>query len=323
MAKSFDINSSSFVGELALPYVAPAILSANTLASGYIRVIENVRYKAVLKKLTGGTLRAATCDFTPTAGSMDLDEVVLTLTDLAIDEQICKDDFRQDWEAAQMGASYLNNNMPPNAQEFLLLHLAQTAAKAMEQNIWQGNYDADGTGGGSAIVSDFDGLLKLIVDASPSYETTVAGAFTADADGTTGILTHLDTLVGQAPVDIQGSEDTVIYMSRKSLYQLQRAMAGLAVTSGGYSPTFVGDNRPTQFLGHQIVVPAGMANDTLLMGQKDNFVFGTDLTSDIIEANVIDMSKTDASRNIRVSMRFSGGVQIVDHDSYSVVRRSS
>lgn len=49
MAKSLDINSSSYAGELALPYIAPAILSADTIANGYITVHENVKFKAVLK----------------------------------------------------------------------------------------------------------------------------------------------------------------------------------------------------------------------------------------------------------------------------------
>ena len=46
-----DINNSSYNGELALPYIAPAILSADTIANGYITVHENVKHKAVLKKL--------------------------------------------------------------------------------------------------------------------------------------------------------------------------------------------------------------------------------------------------------------------------------
>ena len=35
--------NSNYAGTAALPYVAPAILSGDTIANGYVEVLENVR----------------------------------------------------------------------------------------------------------------------------------------------------------------------------------------------------------------------------------------------------------------------------------------
>lgn len=320
--KSVDINNSSYAGELALPYIRPAILAANSIREGLITLKEGVKDKAVMKKLSGGTLIAAGCDFDSTSGSMDVDEVTLEVTDLMVNEQLCKRDFRRDWEALQTGRGFRNTRIPPNFEAFLFQHLGLKVSEQVELNMWQGNYDLDGSSGGSAVVTAIDGVCKKIVDGTPGYEQTVSGAFTPDAEAATGILTHLDSLVGGMPDAIQGDPNTVIYMSRKSLFLVHRAMAGIAVTSGGYSPTFVGDARPTSYLGYTIVVPAGFPNDTLVASRVDNLYFGTDLTSDFTEAIAVDMTKTSASLNYRVAMHFSAGVAIADLGSLGVIRRA-
>ena len=318
------INSSSYAGELALPYIAPAILAADSIANGYITLKENVKYRAVLKSLSGGSIQAATCDFTDGETDLELDEVILSVTNLMVNEQICKADFRSDWEALQTGRGFINDQLPPNFETFLLQYLAARVSESIERNMWHGDYNetTGATTGGNAVTA-FTGILAHIVAGAPTAETLVAGAFTPDANGTTGILTHLNTLVNNAPFTIQNNSNSVIMMSKRSLFLLQRAMAGLLVTSGAYSPTFVGENRPTTFLGFPIVTPAGFPNDTLLMSYVGNLFFGTDLTSDYNQAVVVDMTQTDASDNVRIAMRFCGGTQVAHINDLSVVRRSS
>jgi len=323
MADSLNITTT-YAGELALPYIAPAILSANSIANNYVVLHEGVKKKMVLKKLAGSSLKTFNCDFTHSEDDMTLTEVILDPTELMVNEQFCKNDFRQDWEALQTGAGFINDQIPPNFQAFLLLFLANKVQEGIEQAIWRGKYDsATGAETGGDAISYFKGILGRIVDGTSGAEATVANAFTADADSNTGILTHLDTLVGTAPDVTQNDPNAVICMSRKSLFLLQRAMAGLVSGNGGFSPTFVGDPNPTTFLGFPIVTPAGMPNDTLVLSRLDNFHFGTDLTSDFNQAVVVDMTQTDASDNVRVAMRFTGGVQVGDLSQISVVRRTS
>ena len=320
MADSLTITST-YAGELALPYVAPAILSADSIANGYITLKENVKYKAVLKKLAGTDIQAAACDFTKGSG-FTLTEAILAPTELMSNIELCKKEYRQDWEAMQTGRGFINDVIPPNFQTFLLQYLAARVAEAMEKNIWHGNYNetTGATTGGNA-VTNFGGILAAVVAGTPGDETLVAGAFTGDANGTTGIITHLNSLVTGLPDAIQGDPNTKIYMSRKSLFLLHQAMASIGV-AGGYAPQ-VGADRPASYLGFDIVVPAGFPNDTLLGAQTENLFFGTDLVSDFNSATVVDMTQTDGSDNVRVAMRYTGGTQVAFLGDIGVVRRSS
>ena len=103
MANNATVNVGTYAGEAARPYVAAAILSADTIANGYCSVLENVRSKAVLRKFSGVSIADATCTFTPgESNALTLGEAVLATTSLQVNEQVCNDDLRQTWEALQM-----------------------------------------------------------------------------------------------------------------------------------------------------------------------------------------------------------------------------
>lgn len=328
---SVEIISSTYAGELALPYIAPAILAGDSITNGYITVKENVKMQAVLKKLSGTDIQAYACDFSVTDDAIDLAEVLLTPTKLMFPLELCKADYRDDWEAMATGRGFANGVVPPNFQTFLLQYAAARNAEAIEKNIWHGNYNStDGTTSGGGAVTNFAGIMARAVTGSANlgYDGEVGGAFTADANGTTGILTHIDSLIGNAPDAIAGDINTVIYMSRKSLFLLQRAMAGFQVQadatgSSTIAPQFIGAAKPDAVLGYNIVVPAGFPNDTLMLAQTQNLYFGTDLVSDFASATVVDMTPTTGDDLVRVRYNYTGGCQIGFLGDVGVVRRTS
>jgi hypothetical protein len=317
------IGVGTYAGEAARPYVAAAILSADTIANNYVSVLQNVHSKAVLRKFSGAAIQANDdCAFsTPAAGQLTLGESVLTATALKVNEQVCNEDLRATWEGALMNGQ--NSGAPADFTTYVAQYVAAKVAESVEGNLWQGNYDADGSGAGSATYTSFDGLCEVIKDAAASlgYNGTAAGAFTADADGTTGILTHLDDAVHNAPSTVQSDNGSVVYMSRKSLFLLQRAMAGLGTST--VSPVFVGSDRPLTYLGFNIVAPAGMPNDTIVFANPNQLYFGTDLLTDHINASILNLRDVTGDDVTRVIMQFSGGAQIVDAGSISAVRRTS
>lgn len=308
-------TTSTYAGQAALPFVAPAILSADTLANGYITVLDNVRYKANLRKLTGVAIAARSCEFTtPGSGQLDISDVVLTTTQLQVNEQICNDDLAQTWAAEQMRGNYAG--APADYVQFLGTYVAAKVAANIEQNIWQGNYAYD-DGGTDGAVTNFDGIMAKIVAASPTYETAAAGAFTGDSNGTTGVLTHLASLTSTAPPAIAGDPDAKIFMSRQTAQLYYQALAAT------YNLPFLNDGLVAKYAGYDIITPAGMPQDTLLLGKKENFFFGTNLLTDHIEARFLDLTNTTGDAVTRIAMLFDGGTQVADHDSYSVVRRTS
>lgn len=333
MAKSFDINSTSYDGELALPYIAPAILAAETIATGAVTVHQNVKFKAVLKKLSANTeiVKANDCSFTGVNGDLDLDEVVLAVTELMVNQELCKKDFRADYEAAATGRGLLNDRIPPNFETYLLQFLGRKVAENIEKSIWGGNFSptdsvVDGTG---AITTSFDGLYHHIVDGASSLgnDDQVALAFTQ-----LNVLDRLDGVVNDAPATVQNDSAAVIYMSRKTGFILQRALGGFvdrvvagegSAAQGIASPEFLTGGLSSQYMGIPIVMLPGCPDDTMLYTNPENLHFGCDLTTDQTNARVIDMSLTDGSDNVRVGMRFSGGTQVASLADISVCRRTS
>jgi len=202
--------------------------------------------------------------------------------------------------------------MPGDYANYLGQYVAAKVAANVEQNIWQGNYDSNGTGAGGAVVTQFDGIMKHIVDATPTHENTITTALTA---GT--ISGELATLVGDLPSAIIGDPDAVIYMSRKSFQLYYQFLA-----DNNNNPVLAAAVA-NSYLGYEIITPAGFPDDTLLLGKKDNFYFGTNLLTDHIEARFLDLTGTTGDAVTRIAMLFDGGTQVVDHDSYGVVRRTA
>jgi hypothetical protein len=326
-----SIAVGTYAGEAARPYVAAAILSADTIANNYVSVLQNVHSKAVLRKFSGAAIQANDdCSFSTAAGQLTLGEAILATSPLKVNEQVCNEDLRATWEGMQMSGQ--NSAAPADFTTYVAQYVAAKVAENVEINLWGGNYDPTdgGNTGAGRLGTAFDGLCHQLVDATPGYEKTAAGAFTADNAAVTGILSKLDDIVDNAPSEVQGDSNAVIYMSKKSLFLLQRAMSGLVDrvvpgegSAAAFSPTFLGDARPLTYLGFPIVCPAGMANDTIIFCNPNQLYFGTDLLTDHVNASILNLRDVTGDDVTRVIMQFSGGTQIVDAGSIAISRRSS
>ena len=309
-----SFTTSNYAGTAAVPFVAPAILSADTIANGYCTVLDNVRYKTNLRKISGGTVETRSCDFAAN-GSLDISDVQLTLTELQVNEEICNHELARTWAAEQMRGNYAA--VPGDYEAFLAQYVAARVAEDIEKNIWQGNYDSTAAATPAPVNTLFGSIMSAYVAGAGTHESLVAGAFTGDANATTGIATHLAALVAALPSALIGDPNTKIYMSRKSFQLYFQFLAA-------------GDNNPvlaTQmakfYLGYEIICPAGFPDDTLLASRVDNLYFGTNVLTDHVEARFIDLRNTTGADLTRILMMFDGGTQIVDEASAACVRRSS
>lgn len=300
----------TYAGEAARPYVAAAVLSADTIANGYVSTIENVHSKAVLRKFSGAAITAATCEFTG-QGSLTLGEAVLEATALQVNEQVCNKDLRATWEGMQMRGQ--SSNAPADFTSFAAQYVAAKVAEGIELNLWQGNFDANGSGGGSAAYDSFDGLCqKLKAGYNAGTMQQLAGATTAS-----NILDRLADLTAEAPTAIAGDPEAKIFMSRGSAQLYYQALADT------YSVPFLNDGLVARYAGYDVITPAGMPNDAFILSKKDNLYFGTDLLTDHIQASVLDLSAVTGDDVTRIIMKFSGGTQIVDAASAGFAYRTS
>jgi hypothetical protein len=290
------ITSSSYAGEFAGKYLAAALLSADTLDSGTVTILPNVKYKAAMKVGSFANLvRSADCDFDDSTSTMTLTEKVLTPAELQVNLQICKKELHADWEAAQMGFSAFDE-LPPLFSDFVIAQVAAEVANATETSIWSGS-----TGEGS-----FDGFDTLL--------TADGGAdVTAASVDSTNVVAQLGAIVDAIPSTVYGKEDLNLYVSSNIARAYVRALGGFVANIGGAGT----DNKGSQwynggqlsFEGINIVVAKGLADNTAIAAQKSNLFFGTGLLDDRNEVKVIDMADLDGSQNVRVVMRYTAGVQ--------------
>lgn len=301
--------ASNYEGQAAVPFVAPAILSADTIANGFCSVLENVRYKTNLRKLDNGTVSARSCTFDSPTTPLDISDVQLVTTELQVNEEICNHELAQTWAAEQMRGGFAS--IPADYERFIGQYLARKTAEAIEQTIWQGNYDSTGrdTPPNPYPFALFDGIMHHIVDASPTADTTVQAAFTA-----ANIGTNLGNLIATVPDAIIGDPDAKLYMSRKTFQLYFQFLA-----ASNNNPVLAAEVAKS-YLGYEIYCPAGFPDDTLLVSRVDNLYFGTNVLTDMNEARFVDLRNTTGADQTRIVMLFDAGTQIVDGDSLAVLR---
>jgi len=296
---SLTINSSTYAGELALPYINAAILSGDTLAKNYVTLKEGVKYKAVLKKLSNAASLVqdgTACDFSQ-AGDLNLDQAVLEVTDLKTNLELCKSEFARDFEAAQTGRGFINDVVPANFADFLIGYAAAKVGETIEYTIWQGD-----TGGTYDAFDGFEKKLKAALGTGadipwPTGSTPLSAG---------NVIANLNSVINALPAALIGSPETKLYMNRATAQFYRQAITAL-----GYMQMYqAADSFNLQFNGYDIYVCPGMSTGTVVAAQPSNLFVGVDANSDFAEVKVVDMSLTDASDNVRMAMRYRVGVQV-------------
>jgi hypothetical protein len=288
--------TTTYAGDFAGKYIAAALLSAPTLDKGGMTIMPNVKFKQVIKRVaTDDIIKNATCDFDPTS-TITLTERILQPESFQVNLQLCKTDFRSDWDAIQMGYSAFDT-LPKSFADFLIAHAAEKVAAGMETSIWRGV---------NATAGEFAGIMtQLTTDASLPSGQEVAGTTVTAAN----VITELGKIVDACPAALYGKEDLTLYVSQNIYRAYVRALGGFAASGVGANGY---ENKGTNqmlgdvfFDGVRVFVANGLANNTALLAQKSNLYFATGLLNDMNEVKVLDMGDLDGSQNVRVIMRFT------------------
>ena len=297
MATTTSITTT-YAGEFAGKYIAAALLSADTLDKGLVEIKPNVKFKEVIKKVATGDLVAnASCDFSASS-SLTLTERILQPEEFQVNLQLCKKDFRSDWEAVQMGYS-VYDNLPASFSDFLIGHIAAKVAQKTEQTIW---------GGVNATAGEFDGFVTLMTADGDVIDVTGTSVTAAN------VITELGKVADAIPNALYGKEDLTIYVPQNVARAYVRALGGFGASGLGAAGT---DNKGTQWFGGEplyfdgirVAMVSGLASNKMVAAQSSNLYFGTGLLSDHNEVKLLDMGDLDGSQNVRVIMRYTAGVQ--------------
>lgn len=290
--------TTTYAGEFAGKYIAAALLSGVTLDKGLIEIKPNVKYKEVIKRVsTNDIVKNATCDFDPTS-TLTLDERIIQPEEFQVNLQLCKKDFRSDWEAVQMGYS-VYDNLPATFTDFLIAHVAEKVAQNIEQSIWAGV---------NATAGQFDGFTTLF--AADGTVVDVVGTTVTAAN----VVEEMGKMIDATPNTLYGKEDLTLYVAPNVAKAYVRALGGFAANGVGANGvnnqgTMWWNQGDLNYDGVKIAMVYGLGANEMVMAQKSNLYFGTGLLSDHNEVKVIDMGDIDGSQNVRIIMRFTAGVQ--------------
>ena len=232
-------------------------------------------------------LKDASCDFDPSS-NVTLSERILQPEEFQVNLQLCKKDFRQDWEANSMGFSQYDN-LPSKFSDFLIAQVAAKVAEKVEQNIWQG---------ATANAGEFDGFQALLA----------ADSDVVDVSGTTltasNIVAEISKVVDAIPSGVYNKEDLKIYIPTSAAKFYIQAQAAL-----GYRELYNVGKTEMNFQGIPLFTAPGLGANKMVAAESSNLFFGTGLLNDWQEVKLIDMADIDGSQNVRVVLRGSAGVQ--------------
>jgi len=301
MATTTNITTT-YAGESAGKYISAALLSGNTIANGGLTIRPNVKFKEVVKRLElDGIVKDGSCDFADTS-TLTLTERIIQPKELQVNLELCKKDFRSDWDAIQMGYSAFDS-LPSSFQDYLISYVAAKVAQKNESTIWSG---ADATDG------EYAGFSELLAaDASAVAGQTIAAV--AGGVNASNVVVELGKIVDAIPASLYGREDLHIYVSQNIFRAYKRSLGGFG--AGGLGAAGVGSMGNNQdvnilyFDGVKIFMANGLASNVAVSTTKDNLWFATGLLSDQNEVKVLDMENLDGSQNVRVIMRYTAAVQ--------------
>jgi hypothetical protein len=285
MATTMNLTTT-YSGKYAGEYIKAAFLANESLQ--HVTVKENIDYRAVVKKLVDDiTFEAPTCDFTA-LGTITITERTLTLEKFQVQRNICKNNFLTDWAAGD----YQRGDIEPALSETLIANMLEGIAAKNEEILWTGV---------NATTGEYNGLLTLM-NTGGSGVNFVSTPVAIDS---TNVISKIAATVATLPTAVKRStEKPVIYIAQNVWEAFMQASA--AAGNGWY--TYGGPEMPKSYLGYQLAICPGMPDDTIVMAQKSNLWFGTNVLSDWNSVQVVDMGQF-AEDNVRFSAKFFAGCQ--------------
>lgn len=288
--------TTTYAGEFAGKYIAAALLSAPTLEKGGFQIHPNVKYKQVIQKVaTDGIIKNATCDFDPTS-TITLTEKVLNPEEMQVNLTLCKKDWHQTWQAAEMGYGAFDV-LPKSFADFLIAYAAEKVASNVESMIWDGN---------NASAGEIAGINRqLATDASLPAAQEVAGTSVTASN----VIAQLGSILDACPARLYNQPDLTLYVSQNIYRAYVRALGGFGASGlGAAGVNAQGTNQvlgDVYFDGVKVFVANGMDNNKAILTPSSNLHFATGLLSDLNQVKVLDMGDLDGSENVRVVMRFT------------------
>lgn len=245
-----------------------------------ITVLPNVVAKTKIPNINyaSNPLQADGCSWNA-SGNITINTKEIDPIALKINSTVCKGDLDASFISFQMKQGALNKEIPTDVDAYLMDNMAKQIQNQLEAGFW------NSTTGVPGVISQMTGDTGVV---KYTATTTLSAS---------NIIAELDKVYGVIPDAVLfGIESPKIYMGTAACKYLKTALATL---NRPYNPTYGG---ALEYMGLE-VVPTLMGINTIVVAVPSNLVYACDLISDNNNIQIIDMSKTDGSDEIRFKGR--------------------
>jgi len=250
---SLNIQDTSYAGTAASLFISTAITGADTIQSGSLMVMDDVRKKFTIPtmEIEGEVIRERQA--TPTEGNdITINGVTLEPADLMVYAEFNPRDHEQGWLAEQLSPTILDRGLPQTAEAYMVSRIFQKVAKEMESLIWQGDTTIDPAV--SKSLSRFDGLVKRLNASSDTLKISGAVALTKS-----NIIAQMQAVYAQLPDDLKFNPYTKFFVNYKTAALYQQAQQEQT-----YKGVSVIQMAQWEINGLNVVKAAGVPDNTII-----------------------------------------------------------
>lgn len=289
-------NTTTYTGKEADGFYSLALLTGDSKSK--IRQIPGVKDKIKINSLElGSFLQADSCTVAE-SGDHTIDDVTLTVCDIAFNIPLCYKDYETMYLSEMMkpGAN-TEENFPNGLVDYIFGQVADHISKETEEIMWTGD-----TAGSPASLCD--GFIKLLA-ADPTV-VQLASPLTLSASN---IVTELTRVVNAIPntVKNKGKGTVKIFLSISAAHFYEQALVAASPALYAYNNA----NLTLSFMGYELVIAPGMPADTMVVTDPMNLCYGTDLASDEKQIELMKNPNPGQQKQANVVGSFKIGFQFI------------
>ena len=315
----FSLSLTAYVEENKADIITKAILGGVTLGQG-VDIRTGIKSSMAIPNLdvTVPFQSGASCGFT-SSGSTTLNQITLATSPIKVAQEFCLKDLEAYYTQKYLPAGQLNESTSIDAQ--IMDRFSAKIASQVESMIWQGKTSYTN----STVLQRINGWISTIDTAG------TAVAATASTLNATNVLTIFDDIYSKIPAAALANETVVAFCGMDTFRTLA---AKITSTYGIYGSNYNTDgvwgkwtlmypgtnmkviavpglNADANGLNDTGVVPTAIKN-RIFATYASNFLFGTDLQSDI---NSLEAWYDKNSRLMKIYGEFRAGVALkyIDH----------
>jgi hypothetical protein len=258
-------SSTTWTGIEADGFYSLYVLTGDSKST--FRQIANIKDKQKLASLeVGSFLQADSCAVSE-SGNHTIDDITLTVCDLAFNIPICSKDYEGMYLSETMKpGSNAEENFPAGLVDYIKTQIGEHLSEDIEYLTWQGSTTAS--------PPDLcDGILKKLLADSSVVDVSSPTTLTDS-----NIVAEMTKTIKAIPKIIKnrGKKNLRFYMSVPASALFELAMYASSPAIYAYNR----DEMTLRFAGYEIIVASGLPDNTFVVCDPNNLVFGTDLAAD-------------------------------------------